>query len=312
MDLEIVFNELSIEQSATDLSTAKQWMSEFIKTILAIKPPPGAKRKLRTKNDFNYSLLAPDYTVARWRNDSNVDLETRRFLRTLQDKNDPPLLDIADPGIEVSYQKKQAIGLYYAFVFNSLAISLKSSSEWDCSLIELEVTAIDDDENLETTTESVIHASCSKHIQKHEEWIRDRIKIEVYDGLDLWNRKEELFPSLEFCENVSKQLQNLSNGESILKQIVKRLFELEEYCKSWTCGSFNLDIIPCKVTPESDSRLKSLREKFTFICPDGTERIFSWHVRMTPGAWRLHIYFSTETQLEPRKIIIGYIGLKIQ
>jgi hypothetical protein len=307
MDLEIVFNELSIEVCATDLSIAKQWMSEFINTILAIKPPSGVKRKLRTKNDFNYLLLAPDYTLAQWRNDPNVDLETRRFLKTLQDKNDPPLPDFADPSIEVSYQGKSTIGLYYAFVYNSLAISFRSSSQWDYNLIELQITSIDEDEELATITERVIHASCKNHIQEHEKWICDRLKIEVNNGLDLWHRKKELFPNLLFCEAVSKQLQNINNGEPILKQIIKRLLELEEYCKSWNTGSFNLDNIPCKVSPESESRLKKFDRELTFKCPDGIDRIFSYHVRMTPGAWRLHFW-----ALEPGKIIIGYIGVKIQ
>ncbi len=308
MDLEIVFNELSIEIPAKDISTAQKWMSEFINTILAIKPPPGSKRKLRTKSDFNYLLLAPQYTVAQWRNDPNLDLERRRFLRTLQDKNDPPLPDIADPGIEVVYQAKQSIGLCYAFVFNSLAISFQSSSQWDSSLIEIEVTAIDDDEELVPKIENVIHASCKTHIQEHDQWISDHIKIKVYDGSDLWNQKEELFPSLEFCGNVSRQLQNLGNGEPILKQIIKRLLELEDYCKNWQFGSFDSSKIATKITPESDSRKKELEKKLTFQCPDGSTHLFSYHARMTPGAWRLHFYPEEKSQ----KIIIGYIGVKIQ
>jgi hypothetical protein len=35
MDLEIVFNELSIEIPAEDISTAQKWMSEFINTNLS-------------------------------------------------------------------------------------------------------------------------------------------------------------------------------------------------------------------------------------------------------------------------------------
>ena len=138
---------------------------------------------------------------------------------------------------------------------------------------------------------------------------RARLKIEVNDGLDLWNRKEELFPSLEFCQNVYKQLQTLSKGELILQQIVKKLSELEDCCKSWTDGAFNLDNLASKATPESENRLQQLQQKLSFTCPDGEDRVFSLHVRMTgAGAWRLH--FSTE--LGPGKIIIGYIGLKIQ
>lgn len=65
--------------------------------------------------------------------------------------------------------------------------------------------------------------------------------------------------------------------------------------------------LPSKTTPESDSRIQQFRQQLTIKCPDSKERLFSWHLRMTPGAWRL--YFSEE--LGPGKIIIGYIGLKL-
>ena len=63
-----------------------------------------------------------------------------------------------------------------------------------------------------------------------------------------------------------------------------------------------------KTTLESDSRIEQFRQQLTIKCPDGKTRLFSWHLRMTPGAWRL--YFSEE--LKPGKIIIGYINLKLK
>ncbi len=96
-------------------------------------------------------------------------------------------------------------------------------------------------------------------------------------------------------------------GDPILQQVKKRLFELEQYCQIWTTGSFNKNLLPSKTTPESDSRIKEFRQQLTIECPDGKKRLFSWHLRITPGAWRL--YFSEE--LGPRKIIISYIGLKL-
>ncbi|MBD2514141.1 hypothetical protein H6G93_03805 [Nostoc sp. FACHB-973] len=315
MDLEIVFNELSLHTCASDITTARQLMTEFINTIFSIKPPSGIKRKLRTTSHFNYSELAPDYRVVQWRNDPDVDLEARRFLKTLQDKNDLPLPDIPNPGIEVSYQGQQAIGLYYAFVFNSLAVSLKSEPQWDCSTLMLEITTVDEEEQEEPLIiryENVLHASCINHVQEHHDWIdgfQERIRQGVSDGLDLWNRRGELFPSLLFCESVSKQIQSLGDGSPMLRQILRKLFELENCCKTWTDGDFDLDILASKATSESDSRLQKLEDKLTFKCPDDVYRIFSLHLRMTgAGAWRLH--FSTE--LGPGKIIIGYIGLKIE
>src|SRR4028118_1248853 len=98
--LDIVFNELSLQTPAADISTARQWMSEFIDTIRAVKPAPGIKRKLRTRSDFFYFFLAPNYPIVKWLNDPDVDFEARRFLKGLQDKNDLWLQDIADPGID--------------------------------------------------------------------------------------------------------------------------------------------------------------------------------------------------------------------
>ena len=308
--LDIVFNELSLQTPAADISTARQWMSEFIDTIRAVKPAPGIKRKLRTRSDFFYSFLAPNYPIVKWLNDPDVDFEARRLLKGIQDKNDLWLQDIADPGIEVRYQGKQAIGLDYAFVFKAISLSLISDPEWDCSRLELEVTPVDENEELVTTKENIIHASRSDHAREHADWIEKRTRKEIRNGLDLWQRREVLFPHLLFCEAVEKQLQSILTEDPMLWSIEERLSQLENASKTWISGAFDKNTLPCLTSPESERRLNKFNEELTIKCPgpDEKERLFSWHVRMTPGAWRLH--FSTE--LGPGKIIIGYIGIKIQ
>ena len=94
----------------------------------------------------------------------------------------------------------------------------------------------------------------------------------------------------------------------MLQQVRKRLDELENYCKTWTTGALILEKFPSKVTPESESRLQEFKQQLTVRCPDDRERIFSLHMRLTPGAWRLHF----SEKLGPGKIIIGYIGPKIK
>jgi hypothetical protein len=313
MDLEMVLNELSLLTPAPDIPTARARMLELIFTIRQATAL-GVKKVIRTQSNLQSIILAPNYPVARWRNDNEVDKEVRRFFTTLIAKA-PFLEDISDSKLEntidlseFKHQGNPAIGLGIAYFLEALALSVTSEECWNCCFLELEFQQVDDDGEIIEERIQLIHACRSHHIREHEKWIRDRIKIEVYDGLDLWNRKEELFPSLEFCENVSKQLQNLSNGQLILKQIIKRLLELEDYCQNWQFGSFDSSKIPTKITPESDSRKRELEEKLTFQCPDGIKRLFSYHARMTPGAWRLHFY----PEEQCRKIIIGYIGVKIQ
>ena len=311
MDLEMVLNELSLKTPAADEQTARQLMSELISTVRQATIT-GVKRVLRTADDINTIELAPGYPVARWRNDNTVDLEERRFFRTLTTKA-PFWSDVAEviksdfDLSDVFHQGEETKGLCFALVSDALPVSLNSDTRWNCSRLVLAVTRLEDEELIDEHLE-IVHASRRNHVQEHADWIKNRIQITVSDGVELWNCKRELFPSLEFCDPVCQQLKSLSTGNPMLHQVVKKLHELENYCNTWTVGAFTLDSLPSKATPESESRLNRLKQQLTFRCPDGNERIFSLHVRMTPGAWRL--YFSPE--LGSGKLIIGYIGLKIQ
>ncbi len=73
MDLEMVLNELSLTP-AEDIPTAQKRMSDFIDTVRTATTH-GVKRVIRTKEDFQSTILAPNYPIMRWRNDSSVDRE---------------------------------------------------------------------------------------------------------------------------------------------------------------------------------------------------------------------------------------------
>jgi len=151
----------------------------------------------------------------------------------------------------------------------------------------------------------VKHASKTEHITQHNKWIVLRIRSGIINGEELWRKRNELFPSLEFCGNVENQLKELSG--LYLNQAIKKLFELELYFQNSAINFFNADLIPSKATQESESRKTEFRRKLTFLCPDGINRLFSWHLRMTPGAERLHFF----PKIKERKFIVGYIGPKI-
>ncbi len=268
---------------------------------------------LRTHSEFYATVLASDYSLSDWLRDKNVDREELRFI--LLSTKTPFLADIKNSEIEDRNLRSEfccegelSEGLGIAFLLESLALSVRSEARWELSSLVLKATWLEDDNDLYSETVAVIHASRLEHLQEHVAWIQNRLRTGVRDGFDLWNRRKELFPNLEFCEDVGKQMQSLYPGNPMLRQVVKRLFELEDYCKIWRDGAFNSDSFPSKATPESESRLRQFRQELTFKCPDGEKRIFSWHVRMTPRAWRLHFF----AELEPGKIIIGYIGPKIQ
>ncbi|MBW4521021.1 MAG: hypothetical protein KME16_15120 [Scytolyngbya sp. HA4215-MV1] len=308
MALDIVLNELSLQSPASDTLTARMWLSDFIQTIRAIKAQAGRQAILRTQYDFHNILLAPDYPLRRWLNDSEVDREEQRFIRTLATKA-PFSQDVLDAEVqaiegnigscEFRYQGQQAIGLGVACILDIIPVSLTSKPCWDCSYLDLDVIRIDGDDEKITT----VHASRKEHLQDHIEWIKSRLLRGIHDGLTLWNNRNELFPNLQFCDSVGEQLKALRVGNVMLNPIEKRLFDLQEYAVSWVTGAFDSDNIACKATLESEATLNQYSQERTFACPDGQDRVFSWHVRLTPLAWRIHFYPS-----QSGKIIIGYIG----
>lgn len=86
MSIDMVLNELSLQSPASDSLIARQWMSDFIQTIRAVKAQAGKQAILRTQYDFHTALLSPNYPIRRWLNDSEVDRDEQRFIKTLVTK----------------------------------------------------------------------------------------------------------------------------------------------------------------------------------------------------------------------------------
>lgn len=307
----MVLNELSLRTPAADIPKAQQLMSELIRTVREATAS-GVKRVLRTSEEINTIELAPGYPVARWRNDPTANREERSFFRTLTAKA-PFWTDVAEEIknnsdlSEVWYQGEEAKGLGFAVVIDALTVSLISKACWDCNRLELEVRRLDENEDLIDERLEIVHASRHNHVQEHNNWINNRIRSKVSDGLELWNRQDELFPNLILCEAVGEQLQSLGAENRMLQPVKTRLLELEDYCKSWQNDAFDPKNLR-NVSPESQVTLQNPKysKERTFICPDGKERVFNWHAKLSFG-WR--IYFLPNEQ---RKMIIGYVGCHLR
>jgi hypothetical protein len=309
VDFDLILNELSLRNPAPNEQEAQQRMSELIKTIKTVKAQV-VKVSLRTKENFHTIILAPNYPLRRWLNDA--DQVERVFIKTLATKA-PFSTDIANSEIqdlennaglsEFYHQGELAIGFGVAHMLNTIAVSLLSEECWDCSRIEIEARQLDEDEQVIHEIVEIIHASRSNHVQEHAYKIQNRIRKGVLNGEDLWNRKEELFPNLEFCDAVGKQLRNIRSGQLELQPVVKILFELQNCCKNWNTGSFNVESYALDESGESEQTLNKFGKERTFCCPDGQERLFERHVKLRFCNWRIHFF-----PVKLGKVIIGYVG----
>ena len=304
MALEMVLNELSL-QPAPNIHIARQWMSGFVQTIKTATAHR-VSRVIRTQSGVYGIVLAANYPLQRWLNDPDVDLEMRRYVGRLTAK--APLLDglpdLCDRILDYEFRHdgREAHGLGVAHLLESLAVSLCSEACWDAPLVSLNAGWLNEAEMVEEAAVSVIHSSRPTHVAQHRQWIEDRLQSDVQDGDDLWVRRSELLPALVFCEATGQQVHGLNS--TMLRPVVRRLFELDAYCRRWTEGGFEPDCLPTRATTESQATLEQYGNTRTFLCPDNVERVFSWHVRLTPLAWRIHFYPDPAT----RTIIVGYIG----
>ena len=312
MDLDMVFNELSARTLAPDISTARQWMSELISTMREAK---GCGLKgIRTQTDFHDMVLAENYPLRRWRNDNEVNREERTFLRTLATKRFFEKIDdveikikVENPDCELSLQSSPAEGFKVAHYLETLAISLNSESLWNSSRINLELIQIDDNGNLIEESVELLHASKKSHVLEHADWIKNRLQSERLNGMELWKRRDELFPSLQFCNAGNKQLQKLRTGEKKLELVLEVLSVLDKCAKNWQAGHFSLEGYPFEESGESEATLNQYWRERTFLCPDGEERLFERHVKLKECNWRIHFFPKVKTT----KVIIGYVGIHL-
>jgi hypothetical protein len=309
MQLEMVLNELSLQNTANDERTARELMSNLVKTInLAVKK---GIITLRTENRIYDIIIAPNYPISKWLYyDNQVDEVEKDFLLTLETQT-PLLKEIKDTVIrdkvdlsDFKYQGETARELGISYLLDNLAISFNSDPKWNSSYLDLEFTSLDDSGKLIDTQIKVNHASLEVHIDEHQDWIKQRTQLVIKDGKELWNRKEELFPNLEFCKSVEKQLENIRTRQLELQPVIKALFELQNCSQNWNNGAFSTEGYLIETSGESEPTLNQYSRQRTFRCPDGKERLFEQHIKLRACNWRIH--FLPEN---PNKaIIVGYIG----
>lgn len=312
MQLEIVLNELSHLTPVGDRWMARQRVAGLLATLAAARKT-GFGRTFRFHPDLYSTEMATGYTVADWLVDSDVSQDLRTAFKGAATAS-PFFFGLEDSESfgrfrsgEFRFQGELAEGLGAAYLLDALAVSFQSDPRWDAAELALDTAFLDEDAEIEQDIGEVKHASTPAHAHAHQAWI-DRFRRSLaVKGQSLWDAREMLFPHLQFCASTQDGLERVLKGTPEFLQLRRKLSELEEYCRSWSSGPFDASKFPGLATPESDSTLKAYPGLRTFRCPDGNERLFSWHVRFTPGKGRIHFVPLEESQT----MIIGYIGPKL-
>lgn len=302
MLIEMFVNELSLTPVAVDVLTGQNRARQFALTMREATVR-GVQRTLRLPENFFANPIGPNYYWQTWLSDNRVEREVRQFFLSLASKVpflvDDPDLESVWKGIDCYWQNQLALGLKAAYLADGLALSMASRQEWDSHLVECDIQEIIG-EDVDCRNEVIHHASSTHHIDPQLTWIEQRIQVSVTNGKELWSRLGDFFPLLACCSGVEEQMAVLP--VQALPNIVRGLFKLNAFSVAWQNGGFNPEEVQCVVSLESESTLQRYSGERTFMCPDGQQRLFSWHAKV--GSWR--IYFDPAPG--PGRLFVGYVG----
>ena len=313
MNFLLFLNELSEVPAAPSVAEGRRRMSRFVETILKARQYVNSTRPvLRLGRNIDEIELAHQYPVARWRNDSEVSKEQRVFLKALA--SSIPLVPLKTEALEGVDPEDRCDCLYEgtlvqafsaAYLLDGMPVSLDSASRWDAEWIQVKTHTLDGMANVVETDVLLRHASRPDHVIAHEDWLKRIDRLSVRDGRDLWDRRQELFPNLEFCREVRGQLSVFKSGEPALAQVFRRLAELQEVFAAWSgVEPLTQSAFKSKCTAESEPTLAKYKDEHSFTRADGSRPVFSWHVRFTPEPGR--IFFLPDAAV--RKGVVGFIG----
>lgn len=313
MNTLVFWNELAERPLASDRRTARERMDALVDVLAALQREVRgmARPRIRCAVPLDGVQLADDYTVAKWR----LDTDQARRLLFLQMMTSSPLLRAAEDPAEAMHAygcadcwhgEDRAQGLRAAWAAGELSVSLDSHSRWRDPFLNVELEVLGEDDELERRTERVRHLAVVSHVHAHRDWLANRRIGTISDGRALWDQRREVLPNLEFCNEVEKQLVRLDAGSPELRNVLNRLCEMDEQFARWDGSPIHPSFLPSKCSPETQQTLKEEAADHTATRRDGRAHLFSWHVRFTPGGGR--IFFDGDPT--SRTGLVGYVGFK--
>jgi hypothetical protein len=253
--------------------------------------------------------LGDNYVVGKWLNETKR--ERKQFLLSLAQL--APFREVerlfGDVGSGLTeyvfddqpFDGLTLAGVGYADLYGALAVSFDHDRRWHLQAVPVRVTQLTNDDNGERTwRSSVPHATSAEHVAAHRGWLLAKTRRDIRDAATLWAERNGLLPRLRFLPDVQRDLAELQIPAFI--QVVYWLFQANDLLDAWNPEEMAVPPYPPKTTPEHEGR------KGLFWFNDGEERrCFDMHGRYTPGAGRIHFWFSGSE----RRIVIGYVGPKL-
>src|SRR5690606_14187299 len=113
----------------------------------------------------------------------------------------------------------QVWGLGAAYIIDTLALSLATHDEWEKHEIEIKHYYLDENLSEGSNTVSVKHFSSPDNLKHHLPWWEDYQENALKKSAELWEKRKEFLPNLEFSDEAEQQLNKIGISKS-LTQII--------------------------------------------------------------------------------------------
>jgi len=300
---ELVLNQVSCK--SPDRYTAVDWLKDLTVGMAQLVNKGIAGRSLRSSLPVSEISCSDGYTLF----DAIQDLRSAgardSFVFLMRMSSKCPLMNEVGYNTQNRFLACESIDvpttdgepLVLCAITDWISVSFPSNETWASDQFVVSFNELLPNETYEVVSETIDNISQSEHATS----IYDRhhsLILEVLDPMELWERRETVFPNLIFGPDVVVPLENV-------RPTVRRLSELNKSAEEWRCLSSASPRWACKVTPESESVRKNTKlfEHRRFRSTNGKRELFEWHARVGNGI-RIHLRFDANS----REVEVGYIG----
>ncbi|CAB5494933.1 hypothetical protein BTHERMOSOX_143 [Bathymodiolus thermophilus thioautotrophic gill symbiont] len=294
-----IFNELSLP---LEEYTAQENFGIFFELLRQLKDKD--LNQIRMSSEFkNYDILK-NVSFGEFIGKQEIDFKHRLldFINNQVIEIDSPIIKNNDTNVlnvlnetEYLYNNDATNGLACCDIWNTIAISFNSDSQWNKDKIGITKKVIGENSNITEDIVQIKHASKASHLPLHQSFfseLEQEIKQNITRG-NLWDKKDDFFPQvIVFCPEIEEQIKTID--KTVFDCAISILRDVESKQKKIT--HFNH-------SPESQSVTQdpSLRQHRMFTI-DGEQEFIGNHVKSLPNHYR--IYFLEKES----KVYIGYIG----
>ncbi len=309
--IEPVLNELSLVPSPVPIHERIQSLIGVLRKLDAL----GFPRIVRQTRDALEREIIEGIPLRKWilqkapreiRQFLGLRLQRAPFVEDLHQQQE----DTTKTLIHAMCDEQPAHGACIAYLLDAPAVSLRGVSRWEIDPLLLTLQKLDEETAswIEIPVE-VVHVWTPQQVERREALLRERLFRTVANGSELWNRRNELFPRLEFCGVVERQLVELSGNEYFFQHVVTALGRLDTALRSWTSGPLHPGMAGSAESRQTldHSDYGPMRR---FACPDGEERTFTNHLKLYSCNWRIH-YFEFRAPSSDGRAFVGYVGVHL-